>query len=718
MTPGRRLALAIALAGAALAAWIVFTIALVASTLEPAQRRGLADLLAPRFVLLVLAWAVATALVGALLRAAMRRYADAPARLLEHARVLLAAAGPQQVPAEGSAELRALAQAFNALAGQRDALRTQLATGVAEASREVQAEKNRLAALMSELAQSVVACDLDGRITLYNQRARRLFREFSGAPSVADGAELIGIGRSIYAVFDRQLVTHAIGVIEGQLERGEAAPAAQFVTVTGTGRLLRAQMAPVRDAGSAQAPQAGIAGFVLMLEDVTRSFEEEDLRDRLLHGLTERQRASLAHVQAGLDALAQDDLAAQARERKLAAVRAEVDAMAQRLAQHPVAGPRPRWPMEDMLATDLLAAARRRMEAQSGRPVAVSEAGEGVWLRVESFTLIQALAWLAARLVEEFDVRSLQLRLRESEGRAQLDLVWSGHAMSSETVASWETEPMRFGGQSGSLSVRDVLQRHGGQMWFERERRRHEAFFRFLLPLAGAGRAQEAAAMPRGQLPQAVDFALLAALPADARLDDTPLSSLAFTVFDTETTGLEPSRGDEIIQIGAVRIVHGRLLAQESFEQLVDPGRPIPAATIPIHGITPAMVAGQPRIEQVLPTFHTYARDTVLVAHNAAFDMRFLQLLQQRTGLVFDQPVLDTLLLSVVVHPYQASHRLEAIAERFNIPVRGRHTALGDAMLTAEVLLRLIPLLRDMGVHTLRQAREASQRTYQARLRY
>jgi DNA polymerase-3 subunit epsilon len=130
------------------------------------------------------------------------------------------------------------------------------------------------------------------------------------------------------------------------------------------------------------------------------------------------------------------------------------------------------------------------------------------------------------------------------------------------------------------------------------------------------------------------------------------------------------------------------------------------------------MVQGQPRIGQVLPTFHAYAHDTVLVAHNAAFDMKFLELKEASTGLRFDQPVLDTLLLSAVVHPNQTSHRLEAIAERFGVMVMGRHTAMGDAMVTAEVFLRLVPLLADMGIHTLKQAREAAQKTYYARLSY
>ena len=102
---------------------------------------------------------------------------------------------------------------------------------VDEASRNVEQERSRLAALMAELTQSVVVCNLDGRILLYNSRARgAVSSAVSSTPTLAGGAELIGLGRSIYAVFDRRLVAHALENVQHRMQRGVANPSAQFVT--------------------------------------------------------------------------------------------------------------------------------------------------------------------------------------------------------------------------------------------------------------------------------------------------------------------------------------------------------------------------------------------------------------------------------------------------------------------------------------------------------
>ncbi len=552
------------------------------------------------------------------------------------------------------------------------------------------------------------------------------FRALSQAPGVAGGAELIGLGRSIYGVFDRKLVTHALENIQQRMLRGAAQPSTQFVTTTPAGQLLRVQMAPVRAANQDNGDDTGseLTGFVLMLENITRDYEAESAKDQVLLSLTEGSRSALANMQAAIDMLDYPDLKPAMRDRFMGVIREETAALSERvraLEAGSASSLKTRWPLEDMLGTDLVNAALRRIEVVTGLSASAVEVDPGVWLKVESFSLLQAVVYLAGRLKDEFEVKFVQLRLgvASSAGKAQLDLLWSGQAMSTETVMGWEMDPMRVGAEGARLTVRDVVERHAGAFWFERERARHQAFFRLLLPLANPQEQAEATALlPTDSRPEYYDFDLFKTTELTRSLDDRPLIELAYTVFDTETTGLNPSQGDEIIQIGAARIVNSKLLRQESFEQLVDPRRSIPPATIPIHGIQPEMVRGQPTIDQVLPAFHAFAQDTVLVAHNAAFDMRFLQLKEKQTGLVFDHPVLDTLLLSALVHPNQDSHRLEALAERFNVTIVGRHTALGDAMVTAEVFLKLIPLLAEKGIHTLGQAREAAQKTYYARLKY
>ena len=721
MSPKARQALAIVavaalvvgvLAGASIALW---------QDLSPEERAVLVPILNPRLGLLIMIGLVGAGAAAVFMKSFAQQSIGAPALLADEIGLLVGTDPSRRLKPAGSPELQRIAEAVNGLADQRQSLQEDVESRIREARLSVEEERNRLAALMSELNQSVVVCNLDGRILLYNSRARLQFKALSDAPSAAGGGEIIGLGRSIYLVFERNLIVHALESIQERIRRQSARPLANFVTTTRAGQLLRVQMAPVMSTVEGDA-EGTVSGFVLMLDNITRNFESETRRDQLLHSVTEGSRSSLANVRAAAEMLEYPDLEPELKDRFLKVIRDEVQAMSGRLEETANAfadSLKTRWPLDDMHGADLIAAAQRRIENKVGLPTKLEDVDPAVWVKVDSFSLLQAIGYLASRLSDEFEVREVRFRLSGAGRLAHLDLIWSGQAMSTETVMSWELEPMSFAGESSPLTVRDVIARHDGEIWLQREKTQHRAFFRFLLPSALPQEEVEQAAYLKGDSrPEYYDFDLFKQTEVSHELDDRLLSELAFTVFDTETTGLNPSEGDEIIQIGATRIVNGKLLRSESFDQLVDPLRELPEASTKIHGITPEMLVGQPTMAKVLPAFHAFAADTVLVAHNAAFDMRFLQIKEQSTGIRFEQPVLDTLLLSAVIHPSQESHRLEAISERMGVNIMGRHTAIGDAIVTGEVFLRMIPLLAEMGIRTLGEARRASEKTYYARVKY
>lgn len=206
-----------------------------------------------------------------------------------------------------------------------------------------------------------------------------------------------------------------------------------------------------------------------------------------------------------------------------------------------------------------------------------------------------------------------------------------------------------------------------------------------------------------GPRPLVFDFDLFSTGEAKA-IADTPLADLCFVPFDTETTGLSVEH-DAIVQIGAVRVLNGRIVGGEVIDAYVNPGRPIPPASTAIHHVTDADVAGADDIATAGRTFHHFAQNAVLVAHNAPFDIGLLRKYETEMGVEWTHPVLDTVLLSAVVFGTTEEHSLDALCDRLaiTIPADMRHTALGDAQATAEALVKLLPLLQGKGIQTFGQ---------------
>lgn len=182
------------------------------------------------------------------------------------------------------------------------------------------------------------------------------------------------------------------------------------------------------------------------------------------------------------------------------------------------------------------------------------------------------------------------------------------------------------------------------------------------------------------------------------------LDATDFVVFDVETTGAKtpPCR---ILEIGAYRVSRGRIVAE--FASLVNPQMEIPPFISTLTGITDAMVAHAPLFDEIAPQLLDFVGTSVLVAHNAAFDVRFLN---YEVGRIYEgwkmcNTGLCTVSLAKRIVPDLANHRLHTVAEHFDVSIRDRHRAAGDARATAEVFIRLLSMLRDYGVRDLAAAR-------------
>ena len=179
------------------------------------------------------------------------------------------------------------------------------------------------------------------------------------------------------------------------------------------------------------------------------------------------------------------------------------------------------------------------------------------------------------------------------------------------------------------------------------------------------------------------------------------LASVPYVVFDLETTGLSPSRGDAIVSIGAVRVRDAAADESELFRTLANPGRKIPPLSTRYHGITDSQVAGAPPVADALALFQAFAGDAVLVAHNAAFDMACLYAAEFRGAPATTNPALCSMALSQWLDPEEPDHSLDGVATRLGEVIAGRHDALGDAIATARIFCRLLARADARGIDHL-----------------
>ena len=596
--------------------------------------------------------------------------------------------------------------------------RGEIDRAVKAATLRAQEQKSRLEAILLDLSEGVIVCNLDHRILLYNQAAARIL----------DMRDALGLDRSLFGLLTREPVEYTLELLfeQANVARSNEEPARETASETALetatrhfvcstvdlGALLQARLSLVRDSSG------GVSGYVLTFADVGAELESLAQRDALLREVAVEWRRPLANLRAAAEMLTEHpELTPSERTAFEAIVGKEIAALNQRFGDltrgydRLAAGP---WPLADIHSLDLFRAVRKHLADADG--IQVTPVGVPAWVHADSHSLLLALEHLIRAIAAHTGRTAFDIGVVPRDKHAYVEVTWDGEPVPSAVIDGWLGEPLR--GTIGNRTLREIVERHASELWSQSL---PDGRTCLRLPLRSAERPRVRERSERvPPWSEFYDFDLFKG-PSEA-LKDTPLRKLTFVVFDTEATGLRPSAGDELLSIGAVRVVNGRILTGETFERLINPGREIPASTIRIHGITADMVRDKPPAPIVLAQFKAFVGDAALVAYNAAFDMTFLEKGSEQAGVTFDNPVLDALLLAVYLQEDVSDFSLTAAADRMGVEVVGRHTALGDAMTTAAIFVKLIDLLEARNIETFGQAARISkwmmeQRRQEAQLR-
>lgn len=553
--------------------------------------------------------------------------------------------------------------------------RQALNTAHAEGARTAARIRQELETLLQSLQVPLLLCDRHHRLLLFNHAAETLFA----------GHSTLGLGRNLSTLLPSNSLREALSTLPTDGSPRE-------VLIPFDERWLR---------GSLRRVVSGHGEALLTLEDATASWSRELTERAQLAELLPALRRHAASLNMAAEALEQAYQEQALRQKLETAIQDESLALGTTIEQLgslvealATQGERltPTW------SNDLWHALATRLEA---RRLSLVPIGMPAWFKADGPALLPLLQTLLEHLAEASGCRYFEGEVCLGNRRVYLDLIWSGAPLGQQRLSCWKKQPLDE--LPMAPRVADILRQHDSDLWSLSDKDGQHARLRLPLPAVARVGNPETPPPPR---PEFHDFDI-AELPApDSELANRALRQLEIVVFDTETTGLELADGDTVISIGACRIVNGRLLADDTFDQLVDPKRAIPPQSTVFHGLTDADVAGAPPLRQVLPRFHGYADGAVLMAHNAAFDLRAIHPLG--SGLRFDNTVLDTLLLSRALDTSFEDHDLDSLAERFDltVPPGARHSALGDARITGALWLALLPRLEERGITTLAQALE------------
>ncbi len=624
-----------------------------------------------------LAWELANQFLRPILK--IRRGAEIVARINLNHRIEL----------DTGDELQELALEFNHMAENLGKAYDELEGRVREATRTVQEERNRLATVLRTMVDGVVVANEAAETILMNPRAR----------IILDLGYTSGIGSPLSRIFPSDRLTFHLKRLRQRWDQGrETVEDVLFPLLDG--KLLKGSLSIVPGPGGER------SGFLLVFRDLNSSGDEGKNFEETLREMPLLLRGPLASSRSLVETLQRHrEMPEEKQMAFLDAVEEEMNRLSERVTaidDAANAARSSRWPAIPSDPRDLM---EESLLLEPGTTVEIEEYDTPIPpVLVEPFSWVASLRcvlqWITQMNLEQ---HSISANLKVEDGTVVTTFRVEGHFNGSPT--GLESREVCPAGEP-PLPLGEAVRRNRGELWTRTSGEGLEVRLA-LLQASTASEGDHPDRLLDGE-PEFYDFDLFLPRPVLERADQlqADLSDLEYVVFDTETTGMRLSQGDKVISISGVRIRRGRIQNAEIFHSLVNPGRSIPPESVQFHHIEDRMVADAPSISQVYPQFVEFVGDSILVAHNAAFDKKCLEMAAAEAGVpMIENPILDTIFLSHGIHERTEGHSLDATAERMGITIEGRHTSMGDARATAQIFLGLLSLLPGRGVRTLAEAK-------------
>jgi len=558
-------------------------------------------------------------------------------------------------------------------------------------------ERDTLAVIIEQLQQGVIVTNQEGSILLFNAASTEMLSFPEQDPPV-----YLGLGRNMHSIFKAGLVSYALD----EANNRSLSNPVHFIADTPNGKFLKVRVLPASKSGVAD------AGFIFFTEDVSVQLKGKTIQQVRFDDTIRNLRDAAAGVRMTAENLVDYPNAPEAQRLQFLNILIQ-EAEKMEGSLNTIQKQSDNHDFESglsLISAHAFLELLNRLAEKLNIHIETGEPKDSHAFLADAFSFPLSLIYIISKTSLN---QPPHVTISEHDAYILIAIELNFGDVTLEQIESILKEQPSIEGVSLPYQIIDVFSRHKVEWWMDDVPDSLHVQLKFMIPAVKAAPVQKPT---QPEKVTAFDFDLFRVNLSD-ELSTIKLKNLTATVFDTETTGLYPSDGDRLISIGAVRLVNGKLQDQ-TFHELIDPDRKVPKASTAIHGITNEMVQGKPKVDKVLRNFHLFCDGSLLIAHNAAFDMRFLELEQKQAGVEFSQPILDTLLLSTILHPHLEGHSLDVLMPRYGLETGKRHDALGDALMTASLFLKMIPFLEQAGIITLQDALNATKNSLYSKLKY